>query len=69
MAFKDAEDINAGTETVHDGDPTIGRLCTLGSSWVTNLINDGHYDKQTFGWIATSIESFLEENGLPVEPN
>ena len=69
MAFKDAEDINAGTETVHDGYPAIGRLCPLGSIWVTDLIDDGHYDKQTFGWIATSIESFLEENDLPVEPN
>ena len=69
MAFKDAEDISAGTETVHDGYPVIGRLCTLGTSWVTNLINDGHYDEQTFGWIATSIESFLEENDLLVESN
>lgn len=67
MAFKDAEDINAGTEAVHDGFPTIGRLCPLGSSWVTDLINNGHYDKQTFGWIATSIESFLEENDVPNE--
>ena len=69
MAFKDAEHINAGTETVHDGDPTIGRLCTLGSSWVIDLISDGHYDKQTFGWIATSIESFLEANDALGEPN
>ena len=39
-----------------------------GVKWVESIPEDKYY-KQTFGWIATSIESFLEENDLPVEPN
>ena len=55
---------NAGTVVCRGG-----RLDINGEEWVERILDDGHYDKQTFGWIATSIESFLEENDLPVEPN
>ena len=55
---------NAGTVVCRGG-----RLDINGEEWVESIMTDGHYDKQTFGWISTSIESFLEENDLPVEPN
>ena len=55
---------NAGT-TICRG----GAMDSKGEEWVHHIEMDNDYREQTFGWLATSIESFLKDNDLPVEPN
>ena len=58
------EEAYAGAMSFGSSGRSTHSLDAIGMEWVTSFLS-GEYRTQTFGWIADSIESFLQTRGVP----